>query len=26
MVDQTISRVLEMFDIHVPGPTWEGSA
>jgi 4-hydroxy-3-polyprenylbenzoate decarboxylase len=25
MVDQTVSRVLEMFDIHVPGPRWEGS-
>lgn len=26
MVDQTIARVLELFDIHVPGPVWEGSA
>lgn len=26
MVDQTIARVLGMFDIHVPGPTWTGSA
>ncbi|WP_427184192.1 UbiX family flavin prenyltransferase [Bordetella bronchialis] len=26
MVDQTVSRVLELFDIHVPGPTWTGSA
>jgi 4-hydroxy-3-polyprenylbenzoate decarboxylase len=25
MVDQTVARVLEMFDIHVPGPTWEGA-
>jgi flavin prenyltransferase len=24
MVDHTVSRVLEMFDIHVPGPHWEG--
>ena len=26
MVEQTVSRVLELFDIHVPGPTWTGSA
>jgi 4-hydroxy-3-polyprenylbenzoate decarboxylase len=26
MVDHTVSRVLEMFDIHVPGPHWEGIA
>lgn len=25
MVDHTIARVLELFDIHVPGPTWTGS-
>lgn len=24
MVDHTIARVLELFDIHVPGPQWEG--
>ncbi|OZI62688.1 UbiX family flavin prenyltransferase [Bordetella genomosp. 11] len=26
MVDHTVFRVLEMLGIHVPGPTWEGSA
>jgi len=25
MVDHTVSRVLEMLDIHVPGPRWEGT-
>lgn len=24
MVDHTVARVLELFDIHVPGPQWEG--
>lgn len=24
MVDHTVARVLELFDIHVPGPHWEG--
>lgn len=24
MVDHTVSRVLELFDIHVPGPRWTG--
>ena len=24
MVDHTIARVLELFDIHVPGPQWAG--
>ncbi|HEX7387602.1 MAG TPA: UbiX family flavin prenyltransferase [Castellaniella sp.] len=24
MVDHTVCRVLELFDIHVPGPRWEG--
>jgi 4-hydroxy-3-polyprenylbenzoate decarboxylase len=24
MVDHTVARVLGMFDIHVPGPRWEG--
>ncbi|MGB3290490.1 MAG: UbiX family flavin prenyltransferase [Burkholderiaceae bacterium] len=24
MVDHTVARVLELFDIHVPGPSWEG--
>lgn len=24
MVDHTVSRVLELFDIDVPGPRWEG--
>ncbi len=26
MVDHTVARVLELFDIHVPGPHWEGVA
>ncbi len=26
MVDHTVCRVLELFDIHVPGPRWEGIA
>ena len=25
MVDHTVKRVLEMFEIDVPGPTWEGT-
>ena len=25
MIDQTVARVLELFDIHVPGPVWEGT-
>ncbi|WP_459615935.1 UbiX family flavin prenyltransferase [Bordetella sp. 2513F-2] len=25
MVDHTVARVLELFDIHVPGPRWEGT-
>lgn len=25
MVDHTVSRVLELLDIHVPGPRWEGT-
>jgi len=25
MVDHTVARVLELFDIEVPGPTWEGT-
>ncbi|MDQ2148162.1 UbiX family flavin prenyltransferase [Alcaligenaceae bacterium C4P045] len=25
MVDHTVKRVLEMFEIEVPGPTWEGT-
>lgn len=25
MVDHTVARVLELFDIHVPGPHWEGT-
>jgi len=25
MVDHTVARVLELFDIHVPGPRWEGA-
>ncbi len=25
MVDHTVARVLELFDIHVPGPHWEGA-
>ena len=25
MVDHTVARVLELFDIAVPGPTWEGT-
>lgn len=25
MVDHTVARVLDMFDIHVPGPQWEGT-
>jgi len=25
MVDHTVARVLEMFDIPVPGPRWEGA-
>lgn len=25
MVDHTVARVLELFDIDVPGPTWEGT-
>ena len=24
MIDHTIARVLELFDIHVPGPHWDG--
>ncbi|NGM85808.1 UbiX family flavin prenyltransferase [Parapusillimonas sp. SGNA-6] len=24
MVDQTVARVLELFDIHLPGARWEG--
>ncbi|HEY9573246.1 MAG TPA: UbiX family flavin prenyltransferase [Pusillimonas sp.] len=24
MVDHTVARVLELFDIHVPGPHWDG--
>lgn len=24
MVDHTVARVLEMLDIHIPGPHWEG--
>ncbi|NYT63281.1 UbiX family flavin prenyltransferase [Alcaligenaceae bacterium] len=24
IVDHTVARVLELFDIHVPGPHWEG--
>jgi len=24
MIDHTVCRVLDMFDIHVPGPRWEG--
>jgi 4-hydroxy-3-polyprenylbenzoate decarboxylase len=24
MVDHTVARVLELFDIHIPGPQWEG--
>jgi 4-hydroxy-3-polyprenylbenzoate decarboxylase len=24
MVDHTVARVLELFDIEVPGPHWEG--
>lgn len=24
MVDHTVARVLEMFDINVPGPHWAG--
>lgn len=26
MVDHTVARVLELFDIHVPGPHWEGAS
>ncbi len=26
MVDHTVARVLEMFDINIPGPHWEGMA
>lgn len=26
MVDHTVARVLELLDIHVPGPHWEGMA
>lgn len=26
MVDHTVARVLELFDIHVPSPHWEGVA
>lgn len=26
MVDHTVARVLELFDIHVPGPHWDGMA
>lgn len=26
MVDHTVARVLELFDIHVPGPRWDGIA
>lgn len=26
LVDHTVARVLELFDIHVPGPHWEGIA
>src|SRR5690606_30483048 len=26
MVDHTVARVLELFDIHVPGPHWDGIA
>src|SRR5690554_3958471 len=26
MVAHTVARVLELFDIHVPGPTWDGIA
>jgi 4-hydroxy-3-polyprenylbenzoate decarboxylase len=25
MIDHTVARVLGMFDIHVPGPQWEGA-
>ncbi len=25
MVDHSVARVLELFDIHVPGPRWEGT-
>ena len=25
MVDHTVARVLELFDIRVPGPRWEGT-
>ncbi|ANY17815.1 UbiX family flavin prenyltransferase [Bordetella pseudohinzii] len=25
MVDHTVARVLDLFDIHVPGPTWDGT-
>jgi 4-hydroxy-3-polyprenylbenzoate decarboxylase len=24
MIDHTVCRVLDLFDIHVPGPRWEG--
>lgn len=24
IIDHTVARVLELFDIHVPGPHWEG--
>ena len=24
LIDHTVCRVLELFDIHVPGPRWEG--
>ncbi|HEX7387082.1 MAG TPA: hypothetical protein VF285_07390, partial [Castellaniella sp.] len=24
MVDHTVCRVLELFDIQIPGPHWEG--
>lgn len=26
MVDHTVARVLELFDIHVPGPHWDGAS